>query len=790
MWRLAAVVACLAILIGYLSATGNLPSSSDDVGNLLFEALGADITGFAIPFAFSRFTLPPSEDEQIALRTGWTVLVGGAAFLNRQYLDEDRFDSFAIVLGVQTASYLFMLPLAQNRVVKFGGAALGTALVALVVALGCWDQGLRGMSGITCAWFLFRIASKRAFLINLFFAVCGLALGILIVPPSASLVVQHLMPVDELGRAYRAIAVFLGAERLAKQSMELFLVTLNVQVPLGYLGIRVLRCSQARQNDLLQVGEGKVGASTFVRRAVWYVSIVAVPYLLQRSVMENVNTYVSGRFNCDVQRSLRVDLLLPEGQDSLLGVVAESNFTAGTFADSLHKTVTTSYQIIQRKLFSLPKLALLPGMLWRKPVLVATVIPGSIGLDYLKSQLTALLSGLIESLSNEIQELADRRRRVEQHDTKREELIRRTDAGDLVRAQWQDLTDKLAELHLRWGALGSLRDFINYLYWEDIMVPGLECALGFLLEIGHITNVDIWVYQRSVEDAIDTLLMRSRAQAQLTSMEMHVGRLEELSASVTRAQERGKPQCEVDVVGKMLRFSRLQYSRGSSLKVHIPELSMPSGQVYAVTGANGCGKSTIFGILTSCGSRPTMLPDATELDSESRIVLPSDDVAEITQQLYCPLFYRPIAWLLQRPQSELPSEESLVPEFERVRRLSADLHFHGGNVSEGLSQSDLYAEKEDWCSELSGGQRVKVELMRQVFLADRCPGVLLLDEAFAPLDPDSKAVVQAQLKVVCPSSLVLVIFHTDAGERCVRGGGFFDGNIHFENGTAQLVDMC
>jgi hypothetical protein len=35
--------------------------------------------------------------------------------------------------------------------------------------------------------------------------------------------------------------------------------------------------------------------------------------------------------------------------------------------------------------------------------------------------------------------------------------------------------------------------------------------------------------------------------------------------------------------------------------------------------------------------------------------------------------------------------------------------------------------------------RLDLEHISQVFLKPRCPGLLLLDEAFAPLDPASKA---------------------------------------------------
>ena len=100
-----------------------------------------------------------------------------------------------------------------------------------------------------------------------------------------------------------------------------------------------------------------------------------------------------------------------------------------------------------------------------------------------------------------------------------------------------------------------------------------------------------------------------------------------------------------------------------------------------------------------------------------------------------------------------------------------------------------HLNNQDWYSGLSGGQRSKAELMRQIFLKSRCPEdrsrvfeyasmgfvgrrsrllpslpsllltsncsvpvcgaslqVVLIDEALAPLDPVSKQLVQKQLK--------------------------------------------
>ena len=114
--------------------------------------------------------------------------------------------------------------------------------------------------------------------------------------------------------------------------------------------------------------------------------------------------------------------------------------------------------------------------------------------------------------------------------------------------------------------------------------------------------------------------------------------------------------------------------------------------------------------------------------------------------------------------------------------------------------SELLEEKEDWFSELSGGQKSKVELVRTVFIRDHCPDVLLIDETMAPLDPASKEVVMAKLKLFCHSSIIIVIYHTDVGLGkeveggktidCVPSNGFFDKNIHLDKGLIHIREVC
>lgn len=82
----------------------------------------------------------------------------------------------------------------------------------------------------------------------------------------------------------------------------------------------------------------------------------------------------------------------------------------------------------------------------------------------------------------------------------------------------------------------------------------------------------------------------------------------------------------------------------------------------------------------------------------------------------------------------------------------------------------------------------------QVFQAPTCPGVLLLDETMAALDPSSKTIVMSKLKEFCAESIVLVIYHGDSiGEdedACVQSNNFFDSNLHLDNGNLILRSTC
>ena len=232
----------------------------------------------------------------------------------------------------------------------------------------------------------------------------------------------------------------------------------------------------------------------------------------------------------------------------------------------------------------------------------------------------------------------------------------------------------------------------------------------------------------------------------------------------------------------------LSYARGydsNKINIQIEDSKFEKGHVYAITGGNGSGKSSFFDLLISQGQ---ILDNLGFSQCDGEIQISTQDLVLINQDLYCSLFITPFQWLVKMTKSELSQltkEESneLRYKISTYSKKLELLHEDGNNNLESI----LNITQDNWYEMLSGGEKIKVELIRQVFLKDTCPDILLLDEIFGPLDPNTKLTVMNEIKDFCPESTILVIYHNE--KECVDDG-FFTDNLHFSNGEANFRDIC
>jgi energy-coupling factor transporter ATP-binding protein EcfA2 len=371
--------------------------------------------------------------------------------------------------------------------------------------------------------------------------------------------------------------------------------------------------------------------------------------------------------------------------------------------------VNTVYELFNRKLFSVPKLMLLPGIMMKQPMLVAQISPFIFGSDYIKGRLISYMTTTGERLSMEAKEITAIRSKVEAFDMKNAELLQRSGRGatQFTQRKWEELSVKVQQKKLVSDLLKRTKEFFSFIQRNFVFGVLIDCALARLIALGKIVSAEIFVFSRAIEDAVDLVLMRSRAESEIAQMLTEVNKLQQLADVWETSRTRMPMPCavaspEVEHPGIVVR--NLHYSRGSAV-VRIDHIELRPG-MYALTGVNGSGKSSFFRVLMSCDTNEKSidLPDSivlftpsdrfiekTDLPDESCvatdescdvvhndaddsdeivpkvfITMPSSDVVEISQSFYWPLYTRPVDWIYQ---CHLLEEKE---EAEKLVRLAAE----------------------------------------------------------------------------------------------------------------------
>ncbi|CAJ1962895.1 unnamed protein product [Cylindrotheca closterium] len=717
----------------------------------------------------------------------------------------------------------------------------------------------------------------------------------LVTPSFVKSSLMALFPVEEIRAAYHIIDQFVWEPGLLQhQVSRLFFITFHIQCGIGYLGIDFLKAEQERRNQLVRMDLKDDGikkkkdskqseallkkSRSFQKSAAPFIFFVAVPYMIKIIAFGNLNAFAFACFNNDVHRAVRLHDLF-DHENNLVALASHSAKSPADYADYMSVVVSTTYDLFNRKLFSLPKVMLLPMIIMKQPKMLAQLFPIIFVTDWMKGRAVAYMTTRIEQLEKDTQKIISMRSKVESFDIKNAELLQRAGGGatDFTRRRWEELTEQIQVKNIAKDLTARTKGFFAWIERNFVFSVLIDCALAHLIAVGRLVSADIFVFSRAIEDAVDTVLMKSRSEAELARMMTQIDNLKEIASVWENAQSRNLVDCNLpparslaaiergDPERSMVVIRNLLYSRGTAM-VRVDHLELDAG-IYALTGGNGSGKSTLFRVIMGCSSneRGIDLPpsivlstpleplveeddiereqlcesaevaveseqepsevaekpsaDIQEVHPRLSITMPSSDVVEISQTFYWPLYTKPIDWIYQEYGMGTVDEAELQNRVRRVAEELDALEFAQAPIESDQNTTSLEAstmapsadivggimdqlveEKEDWFGDLSGGQRSKVELVRKVFLQEQCPGVLLIDETMAPLDPKSKSLVMAKIKAFCAGSVVIVIYHTDVGREtdgeggeaveCVPSNDFFDGNLHVENKILHLRPVC
>jgi ABC-type multidrug transport system fused ATPase/permease subunit len=210
--------------------------------------------------------------------------------------------------------------------------------------------------------------------------------------------------------------------------------------------------------------------------------------------------------------------------------------------------------------------------------------------------------------------------------------------------------------------------------------------------------------------------------------------------AVSKASVRALP-FNKSIVLQQLDFS---YAGSSALLFENFSLEIKVGEVLAVTGKTGCGKTTLIDILLGLlkPNSGSLLIDGVAVD-DNNLKAWQMNVAYVPQQIY--LIDDTIA-------ANIAFGEAVV-DMVRVRQVAAMAHID--EVIAALPQG-YQTTAGDRGVKLSGGQRQRLGIARALY---RNPRLLVLDEATSALDEETEAKIMDSIYAYSDHCTVLMIAH-------------------------------
>jgi len=323
----------------------------------------------------------------------------------------------------------------------------------------------------------------------------------------------------------------------------------------------------------------------FRRSAPAFILVCVVPYMIQIILFGNLNNFVFMFVRNSIHRSIRIHELFHH--DSHLEAIAnDSAQSPDDLGSAMDTVVTNAYDIINRKLFSLPKLLILPGVISRQPNLLVKIFPLIFLTDMLKGKIVATVTERVEMFQKEARDVNSIRQKVEQFDLKNAELLRRSGVGatKFTERRWDEFTLDYQAKMAAGDLLKRTRGFYMWLQRNFVFVVLIDCALAKLLAEGSIIVAEIFVFSRAIEDVVDLLLIRSRSESELATLMTQVDKLKVLESLWSKSKESRLLPCRVSDSerGTGIELTNVAYTRGTAA-ISVEHLIIEKG-IYAVTG--------------------------------------------------------------------------------------------------------------------------------------------------------------------------------------------------------------
>lgn len=554
-------------------------------------------------------------------------------------------------------------------------------------------------------------------------------------------VLNNVFPVNETSAAYEMFQKFSNETGLNQDISRLAHNTIVLGFAMG-LTNNLNSVDGARlAHNILRINNG-ITYKEFVKLSGKYVAFSLIPTAIQ-----SISLLVLGSKEVDeVAKDYSLKFLNYTGNSGLL-TLRDSELTIAQFDEKIVATLNTINSFLFSLSNSLPDLFIGFIALTNYPKIFFPALGTLYTLDYSSAAVNDYLSNNIIRLKKELDLVNAKKDKVTQHDIASGVKIKQDSSISEMRNEtwvsiFEEQRDIQTQLHIFEGINARLQYFDkSYVY--SLSRSCAQISVVYLIAKGVIKPEETLLYTDGMNQLLEAGSFRYSEKSELDKLSSDTQILFNITSKIE--QDSMIPlhiSKTVDNEGMPLHIKALSFTRGDAnnkVRITMEDLKFEKGHVYAVTGGNGSGKSSFFELLTLDGSNHH-LSGFSGLKGE--IQTSSQNLTLVSQNPYCPLFITPFQWLVKMTTSELYqlSEEQRKELRDKVLEYSKKLKLLSEGEETSLD-SILDVPQDNWYTKLSGGEKIKVELIRQIFLKDKCPDVLLLDEIFGPLDSEIKPVV-------------------------------------------------
>lgn len=189
-----------------------------------------------------------------------------------------------------------------------------------------------------------------------------------------------------------------------------------------------------------------------------------------------------------------------------------------------------------------------------------------------------------------------------------------------------------------------------------------------------------------------------------------------------------------------IEISDIKLKKGSNFCLEIPSLIINQGELVAISGESGAGKSTLLDLISALE-----IPEKGDVFYGGLSTRSKSGVRKVRED---------ISYVFQTPENNFFSktvyEEILFPD-KLTRKNYPSMTLRLKNILSEVELKEDVLEKSPF--NLSGGEKRKVALATALI---KTPKILLLDEPFSSLDPESRVFLLQKIKGLSKKGMTVI----------------------------------